>query len=175
MPARRSHLPTLEQPEDHRLVALTDGSVAKVDMEDYERVMTRRWGVAGRRPFLYARTNASDRLYMHRFILGLRKGEQGDHKNGDTLDNRRSNLRKCSHSQNMWNNKGSRKNTSGFKGVSYHKDTGKFQAYITKDDKYRHLGLFVLAEDAARAYDAAALKLFGEFAKLNFPKALERP
>ena len=102
---------------------------------------------------------------MHRFILGFPTAHV-DHVNGDGLDNRRSNLRLCTHAQNVC---GVRQvtNKTGLVGVSLAKTTGKFLAYIHKDRKSRYLGTFPTAQLAAQAYNAAALQLFGEFARLN--------
>ena len=118
------------------------------------------------------------RYYLSRLIMGEPKGMLVDHVNGDTLDNRRSNLRVCSKGENGRNRKvASKNNTSGFKGVSCRKKgpdminewSRPWQAYINHDKKRHHLGMFATAEEAARAYDAKALELHGEFARLNFP------
>lgn len=103
---------------------------------------------------------------LHNFILNE---PYVDHANGNPLDNRRENLRIATHQQNTWNRRMSRNNTSGFKGViSVH--TGRFTAQIGKDSKVYHLGTYDTAEDAAMAYDDAAVEMFGEFAALNFPR-----
>lgn len=90
-----------------------------------------------------------------------------DHINRDKLDNRLCNLREASRSQNNANIGLPAHNTSGFKGVSYFKQTGKWTAYITRDGKRRHLGTYTTAEAAAAAYDQAAIALFGRFARTN--------
>lgn len=91
-----------------------------------------------------------------------------DHINGDTLDNRRSNLRLCTVSGNNHNRMKSKNNTSGYKGVSWLKQNQKWRAYIKVNSKDKHLGCYLDKEDAARAYDKAAKEYFGEFARLNF-------
>jgi hypothetical protein len=104
---------------------------------------------------------------MHRAIL--EGAPQVDHIDGDGLNNQRSNLRPATQAQNMANSRKYSTNTSGFKGVGWHKAAKKWRADITFDYKTRYLGLFPTAEDAARAYDSAAKSLFGVFACLNFP------
>jgi len=118
------------------------------------------------------------RRYLSRLIMDEPKGMLVDHVNGDTMDNRRSNLRICSKSENGRNRKiASKNNTSGFKGVSYRKKgpdminewSRPWQAYINYDKKRHYLGTFATAEEAARAYNLKAKELHGEFARLNFP------
>jgi hypothetical protein len=92
-----------------------------------------------------------------------------DHIDGDILNNHAENLRWATHSENGMNRIKLKDNTSGFKGVSFNKRRGKWQAQIRKDGKRHHLGYFTNAEDAAKVYDKAATAMFGEFAKLNFP------
>jgi excisionase family DNA binding protein len=110
-------------------------------------------------------------ISMHREILGLEHGDkrEGDHKNGNTLDNRRCNLRISTRSQNQWNRKNTKKGASKYKGVWWNKQANKWSATITKNGQSHYLGLHHDELDAARAYDAAARKLFGEFAAPNFP------
>jgi hypothetical protein len=86
------------------------------------------------------------------------------------LDNRRSNLRPATPSQNSGNARRPSDNTSGFKGVTFYGRTGRWRAYIGGHLRQRHLGYFRTAEEAARAYDEAAIDTWGEFAHLNFPK-----
>lgn len=99
---------------------------------------------------------------MHTFLTGW---DFVDHRNGDGLDNRRANLRPATAAQNAANQQLSIANTTGYKGVSLYRN-GRFRASIQR----RHLGYFDTAADAARAYDAAALDLFGDFAHLNFER-----
>jgi hypothetical protein len=104
---------------------------------------------------------------MHRVILDAQEGQIVDHKNGDRLDNRKENLRIANPSQNCWNSKLCTKNTSGYKGVTYVKKTGKWAAQIHLKNKKISLGSFESRHDAARMYNFWAIDLFGEFAKLN--------
>lgn len=103
---------------------------------------------------------------MHRLITGAKDGEMIDHVNGNGLDNRRCNLRLASPTQNRAN-LNRPYSASGFKGVTLNKACRKWQAQIGCEGKQHYLGLFIDPKDAARAYDTAALSLFGEFAKTN--------
>lgn len=105
-------------------------------------------------------------VYLHRVIM---PGDGvADHISGDKLDCRRANLRRCSQLDNSRNTRRQVNNTSGFKGV---RETarGRFNARITVARQNIHIGNYLTAEEAARAYDAAATEHFGEFACLNFP------
>lgn len=108
-------------------------------------------------------------ITIHRQILGLapRDGIQVDHKNHDTLDNRRENLRLVSNTQNQYNQKVSKANTSGHKGVSWSKRNRKWASHIRKDKRLIHLGYFSELKEAADAYDKAAHRLFGKYSLLN--------
>lgn len=112
--------------------------------------------------------------YMHRLILGLRKGDQrcSDHINHLTCDNRRQNLRIATNSQNHMNQRKQIRAAGKYKGVSFVK--GKFVASIRIENKINHLGRFSREEDAALAYNFAAVKLFGPFALLNKPEGCPR-
>ena len=90
-----------------------------------------------------------------------------EHADGSQTQDRLSNLRICSRQENTQNQKLSSVNTSGYKGVYWHKTSGKLQAGITSCGRLIHLGYFTTPEEAARAYDAAAIQLFGEFALTN--------
>jgi hypothetical protein len=115
---------------------------------------------------------SDDRLQpisMHRAILGLMAGEEltGDHgEAGETLNNTDENLRRATRSQQVINRRRGRNNTSGYKGVSWHKASGKWRASIRVDGRQIHLGLFDTPELAYAAYCAAAIKYHGEFARV---------
>lgn len=153
-----------------REVELTNSDkVALVDDEDFERVAKHRWLL-----MLDGYVKCSTRMHgkqprLHRFILSTPEGSDTDHVNHDLLDNRRKNLRIATTSQNMANRLKDRDETSSiFKGVCWHKRIKKWQANIRFHDRLIHLGYFNSQEEAARAYDRAALKQFGEFARVNF-------
>ncbi len=162
--------------ETTRSIPISRGLHAVVDAADYERVVAMgSWCADPSGATYYARKNlylgmgsSLRSLLMHTFITGW---PMVDHINGDGLDNRRSNLRQATHSQNMANKRLYRNNTSGFKGVSRNRGKGRpWRASIRANNVRYRLGNHDTPEAAARAYDAAALKRFGEFARLNFPK-----
>lgn len=106
-------------------------------------------------------------IRLSRMLMGPKGAEVVDHINGDPLDNRRANLRLCSHAENMKNRKPNRNATNQFKGVE--SVSGKWRAVIKADGKRYHTGRFATQMEAARAYDDLARTLHGEFARLNFP------
>jgi hypothetical protein len=105
---------------------------------------------------------------MHRVIMKTPEEMDTDHINHDQLDNRRENLRICTRSENKRNSVAYKTNTSGFKGVTFSRHTNKWQAQIKVGDLEKYLGYFSKLEAAAHAYDDAAKKYYGDFAKLNF-------
>ena len=162
--------------------------IVLVDKEDYPRVKDFRWvlrGVWGSRA--YAQTNIPHpdggwyyppngkrrrrqmRAQMHRLIMNVPNGMVTDHINHNGLDNRKSNLRVCTCSENNRNKRSQKGSTSIYKGVCRHKATGKWRARIKFEGKRMHIGYFTDEKEAARAYDAKAKELFGEYALLNFP------
>ena len=109
-------------------------------------------------------------IRMQRLILNVNSGMVVDHINGDTLNNQRDNLRICTQRENSYNTKRPSDNTSGFKGVSWSKSRGKWEARIKANGKHKFLGYFDNKKEAAKTYDCSAKELFGEFAYLNFKK-----
>jgi hypothetical protein len=148
-------------------IKLTQGKYALVDDEDYDRVKRLKWCYS--QGYALHSTHPSGKIYLHRFVMNTPEGMSTDHINGDVLDNRKCNLRVCTHKQNLRNQKLNTANTSGYKGVSWCKRTKKWKAYICVNDKGIYGGYFIIKIDAARRYDELALKYFGEFARLNFP------
>ena len=175
-----------------------------VDDEDYEKVVEAK-DKRGKQKNWYCHNNNSSSDYamdgnrrdsIHRLVMGNPKGMCVDHINGDTLDNRKENLRVCSHSENLRNKRTRRTSQSGYKGVyevkkpsrhkyvskktgkvTYHESMPKkrFSAYIGNGTGGNiKLGYWATAEEAAEAYDRKALDLYGEFARLNFPDKLKQ-
>lgn len=161
-------------------IPLGDGHVAIVYSDTYKRLGLRsypRWKpYTVRGKYTYAVSQGIFLAYLHRVIMGAKKGEFVDHKNQNTLDCRDDNLRIATRSQNAANSEGRRRhNSSGFKGVTWSQPSRKWAAKITKDGWRYHLGVFQHKHRAAIAVDRAALALFGEFAGLNFPGRKTKP
>lgn len=157
-------------------INLTQGKTTFVDDEDLEILNRHRWCVVRIHNNFYAQAHiGGKRCYMHRLLMGLPDGLEVDHINGDGLDNRRCNLRLATHQQNLANQRTQVRNKAGFRGVSQNKRSQKpWRARIKCHGKEVHLGHFDSAEDAARAYDRAAIDTFGDFARTNFPGDMNR-
>ena len=164
---------------------MTRGYVALVDDCDFERVSAHKWNAAVQRRVdgtarVYAVRNGvringiQPKIRLHRFILTAPCGKVIDHINGNPLDNRRVNLRICSISENGCNRRVQGGGKSCFKGVVWNKQRGKWEAQVWSKGHRVYAGLFICEEDAARAYDAKALQLFGEFARTNFAKGADQ-
>lgn len=106
-------------------------------------------------------------IYMHREIMGALPGDEVDHEDGCRHDNRRRNLRFCTPSQSSANTSCHHDAGTPFKGVSWHKASGKWMAQMCGDGTRHYLGLFTNPEAAAAAYNDAAQKQWGEYARLN--------
>jgi len=142
------------------------------DEGDAYEILQRKWYVSNCRGHFYAKRFEDGKvLYMHRLIVGeTPRGFDVDHINGNGLDNRRSNLRVVSHSENLANTGPSKKratNASRFKGVWFERRTGKWCASLTVKGVRRNLGTFLSEENAARAYNKAVEVTLGSVGYLN--------
>lgn len=162
-------------------IPLTQGKVALVDDVDYEELAKHKWCASASRSgrneyYALRKEHINTRwqtLLMHRVVWTrhhgpIPEGKEIDHINGDGLDNRKTNMRLCTHANNMANYRKKKAHSSHFKGVSWQKDCHRWKAHIKKDGGKTYLGCYISEEDAARAYDTKAKELFGEFANLNF-------
>jgi hypothetical protein len=140
---------------------------AIVDDDAPEEITAHKWQYDGRYAMRFQKIENGKfkKIYLHIAIAKPERGMIVDHKDQNPLNCRKDNLRVCTHSQNMQNRKP--KKGKRYKGVAYLKKNNKYSARITANGKTTFLGLFVDAEKAAKAYDAAAVSLFGEFARLN--------
>lgn len=150
------------------------GKFAIVDDEDYDFLMRWKWSLGS--GYACRTTTVKDVGYvgisMHNVVMPEMEGFEIDHINRNRLDNRKSNLRYCTRSQNCGNKSLKSTNTSGYKGVSrkQNRHCVSYYSCIAKDGHTYHLGCFDNPIDAAKAYDKKAVELFGEFAYLNFPE-----
>ena len=160
----------------YRRIYLGDGQFTILDQQDYYHLSKFKWYVKGSFGKFYAARNykydsrQTKTVSMHREIMSAPGGLLVDHKNRDGLDNRRANLRLATYSQNNCN-KLKRKNTSSqFTGVCFNKRGKRWGGHISNKGKRIFLGYFDSETEAAKAYDEAAKKYHGEFARLNFPE-----
>lgn len=154
-------------------IPLTQGKFAIVDDEDYEWLSQHGWHTTKDRKTYYAVRWSSKkggrrnhRIWMHREIMKPLANMQIDHVNHNGLDNRKKNLRICTHSDNQHNRKPQPGKSSKHKGVTWHQKG--WQVAITHNGKSIYIGRFHNELEAAKAYDAKAKELFGGFAKTNF-------
>jgi type V secretory pathway adhesin AidA len=143
------------------------------DDEDYELISNYKWFPAKNYYTVYAIAHGPtingkrETIRMHRLILGATKDKLVDHKNRNGLDNRKENLRLCTATQNKYNQRAYTGSISEYKGVTFDKETIKWRARISVENKRLHLGRFSSEKEAAEAYNKAAVEYFGEFALLN--------
>lgn len=160
-------------------IDLGDGQSAIIDRADADLVAGFKWRPLALEHTTYAHAwHRNLHLYLHRLIAGAGPEEKVDHANRNGLDNRRVNLRIATNSENGANRVPDNRRagrTSRFKGVSWSTTREKWQAYIHYQGKTRYLGRFAEEEAAARAYDAAAVEAWGEFARLNLPEEVVPP
>lgn len=160
-----------------REIPLTRGYVAIVDDEDYATLARHKWyahpdnfGNVYAKRMTPRNGGSRQQIRMHRAVAGAGVGQRVDHINGNTLDNRRANLRPATNAENCRNRKMNRNNTSGYKGVSWDNSSNKWRAQIRYEYRIVLIGFYADPIEAARAYDRKAVELFGDFARLNFPQ-----
>ena len=146
-------------------IELTQNECALVDDEDYEELNQYSWyAEKGRYTYYAARTDKlKKKIRMHRVIMNPLFHLQVDHINRDGLDNRRKNLRICTHQQNQCNRKLSKNNSSGIRGVCWDKFRKKWKAKIKINNKTKYLGRFKDKLEAKEVYTKAAKEYFGAF------------
>jgi hypothetical protein len=156
-------------------IKLTQGKVALVDDEDYDELRRYRWSAAKKGNTYYVRRGGNSKrgikqIIMHRIIIGAKDDDFVDHRDGNALNNQKINLRICKPQQNSWNSKPHCNSLSKYKGVTLRANASlkkRWRAGIEINGKNIHLGDYYTEEEAALAYDKAAIKRQGEFARLN--------
>ena len=151
-----------------REIPLTRGKVALIDDADYERISLMKWscGTDGYARHGIFRKGVRVNMTMQQVLMGNRRFHRVDHINGDKLDNRRCNLRWATHTENQRNVKHHTDAKSPYKGI-FKSPSGRWIGQIWVTNRYLRLGSYDTPEQAALAYNAAALEHFGEFARLN--------
>jgi hypothetical protein len=157
-------------------IELTQGKFTLVDDDDFVFLSQFRWVLREKRkntfyavlPFYYKMTQNTLSIQMHAVIMNVIDPDiQVDHIDGNGLNNQKNNLRLCTHQQNQFNQRLSKANSSGYKGVYWCSHRKRWIAQISINKKPKNLGGFLNKEEAAKAYNEAAILYYGEFAKLN--------
>jgi hypothetical protein len=151
-------------------VPLPDGTEALIDAEDAELVGQYNWSLNGRGYVMTGLPLGNGKrgtLLLHRLVMGEPEGKSVDHQEHNKLDNRKAFLRPATNAQNQYNQGIPSHNTSGHKGVCWHKRDQKWQARIRHEGKSISLGYFTDVEEAAQAYREAAIRLHKEFANFG--------
>jgi hypothetical protein len=150
-------------------IQLTQGKVALVDDEDFELLNQYKWCAAKNKNTYYAESKINNiNVKMHRLIMKTEKGNVVDHKDHNGLNNQKCNVRNCTNAQNSKNRtKSKSQSSSKYIGVIYRGDVSSWQASIRVNYVLINLGFFKTQNEAAEAYNKAAIKYFGEFANLN--------
>lgn len=146
------------------------GNSFVIDADDYSEVAQYYWSNSAG----YFWRQSPSNMALHRFLMRPPRGRVVDHIDGNPANNRRENLRVCSQAQNNQNKGKQRNNASGYKGVFWDKTIGKWRPRVNINGRSEYIGVYDSAEEAARARDAKAIELFGEYAVLNFPPKLQQ-
>lgn len=157
-------------------ISLTQGKFALIDDKDFTLINSYKWYAQNNSGYTFyaihryqdKQTKKSIYIKMHRLIMNPQDNEEIDHIDSDGLNNQKFNLRICTSQQNNMNRKKLKSCSSKFKGVYWKKQYKKWCSRIKINNKFKHLGYFDNEIEAAKTYDAAARKYFGEFARLNF-------
>jgi hypothetical protein len=160
-------------PMERMMIIKIDEYNILIDDEDYERVKGINWHLTPTScggPYAYRSKRINGKccvIYLHRFIINVPDDKEVDHINGDTLDNRKANLRICNKEENAQNKGMQSNNTSGYKGVFYENRRKKWRAKIDAHGKRIHLGYFEAPEEAYASYCEASKKYHGEFGRVK--------
>jgi hypothetical protein len=155
-----------------KLISLTKGKFTMVDDEDFDKLSKYKWMATTQRKTSYAGRDLSlgggksKRIYMHSILAKTPKGFVTDHIDGNSLNNQKKNLRVCTNAENLRNSGKPITNSSGFKGVSFHKQTGKYRARITLNRKEIYLGEYKSKEVAHEIVKKEIVFYHKEFAHL---------
>ncbi len=167
--------PTLPPPPNDkvRYIPLTRNLYTIVDAADFPELSKYKWNASATPGREYAQRREGNKIiYMHRQIMQPPPGKVTDHISGCRLDNRRENLRNCTHRENCWNSR-AQDGASGFRGVSYDKQRRKYEAYIRVNCKKVTLGRYDDPVEAAHVRDRKAAEVYGPYAYINLPDDME--
>ncbi len=161
-----------------KYIPLSRGMFAIIDECEYDNISRFNWYIKESHGVYYAQRNLlingkRNTQKMHRFIMDAPKGIQVDHINHNGLDNRKENLRLCTHGQNQMNSRSRKGSSSQYKGVIKTKVGKPWAAHYQFNNKVHRIGGFNSEIEAALAYDEIVSKKFGEFAYLNFPQTFK--
>lgn len=153
-------------------VTLTKGHTAVIDAADADFVGIFNWWAQEMPHAVYAarttpRGEGKKKIFLHRYLMRPPEGMDVDHIDGDGMNNRRSNLRVATRHENACNQKIRAANTSGFKGVSFEKFTGRWAASICSNNKYKRIGRFDTVDEAGAAYAEWSRSLHGRFGRIR--------
>lgn len=144
------------------------GVIFEIDDDDYEKIKTYRWHALKHPNGFYIQTTINRKtIRLHRFLMDFPPGMDIDHIDGNTLNNKKCNLRICSRARNCQNSKTCSRNTSGHRGVYWDSSRNKWRVQIQCLNKTERVGRFLNITDAIDAYTKRAKELFGEYYKME--------